>query len=183
MSKSDIDARIAKRLESSFKVEEGWGDAAEQAAAPGVGFVHVPARGDLEILFLADEPKTFIGHYVDKRMRPCTHNGCSLCADGMGTQKRWVFPVYDCARGATRLLELGAAPAGQIHRFALDYQGLIGLRFRLSKPGGTLRSTIQVELTGMARVPATELPECPNVLEVMGKIWTDQATKKLIQTH
>jgi len=103
-----------------------------------------------------------------------------MCSDGKGTQKRWVFPVHDCGRGATRLLELGEAPSGQLIRYAQDYQGLLGLRFRFSKPGGTLRSTIQIELTGLARVPAGELPECPDVLAVMTKIWTDQATKKLI---
>jgi hypothetical protein len=180
MMKNDLKAIVDKRIAANFKVESGWGDAAEDTTAAGVGFAHVPARGQLEILMLADTPMFFRGHYIDGRMKPCSHGGCSMCNDGKGTQKRWVFPVYDTARGATRLLELGEAPAGQLMRYAIDYQGLLGLKFKMSKPGGTLRSTISVELSGLARVPAGELPECPDVLAVMSKIWTDQTSKKLL---
>lgn len=171
---------VDKMISTSFKTETGWGDSFEDRHQDGVGFAHVPARGSLEVLFLQDAPVTFTGHYVDGRMKPCVHNGCTLCAKGIGTQRRWVFAVYECARGATRLLELGASPANQLQHYAIDYQGLLGLRFRFSKPGGTLRSTITVDLTGSARVPESELPTCPDTAELMRKIWTDQTTKKLI---
>lgn len=170
----------SRMIGESFQTETGWGVPSESGDPPGIGFAHVPARGNLEVVFLHDAPVNFQGHYYDRRMKPCVHNGCTMCAKGVGKQRRWVFAVYECERGVTRLLEIGATPANQLQQFALDYQGLLGLRFRFSKPGGTLRSPISVELCGAARVPETELPECPNIGEVLRKIWTDQTTKKLI---
>ena len=178
----DIKSTINKHIQSSFKTETGWGDTVTDRQSNGIGFAHVPARGQLEVLMLSEDPVSYVGHYHDGRMRPCTHSGCQYCAKQLGSQRRWVFAVYDCSKNCTRLLELGAAPAGQLHQHAVDYQGLLGLRFRFTKSGGTLRSSISIELTGLSRVPVADLPEQIDVGNVLRKIWTEQTSSKLLSS-
>jgi hypothetical protein len=182
MNKNDIDARIAKRLESGFHVEADWGSPGEVKGEGGTGFLHVPARGHLEILCLSDVPASYKGHYLAGRMQPCMRVNCAACAKGVGQQSRWVFSVYDCNRGVTGLLELGCVPAGLLQQFSRDYGGLRGLRFKLLKAGGTLRGRIEIELSGLSKLPSGELPDPIDVPEALKKMWSEQSSKALLGT-
>lgn len=180
MKQNDFTDRAKKMIADSFEVEEGWRDGQENEAASGTGFVHVPARGSLEIYVLSEEAMSYKGHYTDGRMRPCLRNGCIACSRSIGIQRRWVFSVYDIGRRVSGLLDLGDAPAGLIRDFSNQYGGLRGLRLRLGKAGGTLRGRIEVELGGLSRVPNSELPDSVNVADCLRKMWSDQSSKDIL---
>src|SRR5258708_1093299 len=145
MKANDFTLRAKKMMADSFEVEEGWRDGQDQEAASGTGFVHVPARGTLEVYVLSEQPVSYKGHYTGGRMRPWGRGGCIPCSRSVGVQRRWVFSVYDIGRRVSGLLDLGDAPAGLVRDFSTEYGGLRGLRLRLGKAGGTLRGRIEVE--------------------------------------
>lgn len=171
---------VSKFLQAGFDVTADWGDIDGSKGEGGTGFVHVPARGSLEIILLCDVPVSYKGHYVGGRMHPCLRQGCSACARSVGAQHRWVFSVYDCTRSVCALLELGVVPAGIMREFSLAYGGLRGLRVKLSKVGGTIRGRIELEVSGLSKMPAGDLPDSVDISHVLKNMWSEQSTKSLL---
>lgn len=83
--------------------DEGWGPA---GPAEGV-FLRVPPGERRLVVVLAEEPFNYGGHWWRGQMRPCTGEGCRLCAVGVGRQVRQVLEVWSCAAAGVQCWEFG----------------------------------------------------------------------------
>lgn len=134
-------------------VGSGWDLPPGVSPFAGFHWMKVSPRRDLEVRVLCHQPVWYVGHFVKGRMVPCVGSECELCAEGIGTQTRWVFTVADAATRKAGLLEVSEAIALQIRDWVARYEGLRGMALRFSKHSSSLRSRTNVELMEMGGEP------------------------------
>ena len=72
----------------------GWGSE-QRPPRSSARWLHVPASKCVEVVFLSEEPFSYLGHWFEGRMQPCVGlPECVACRYHTGTQDRVAFSVF-----------------------------------------------------------------------------------------
>ena len=132
-------------------VGEGWDLPAEEQPWSDFHWFQIAVGESRLFCVLSDQPIWYTGHYYLGRMRPCCSEHCTICAEGVGTQVRYCFPVVDLDTKHVGLLELGRGHGLDIRAAAEEGHGLKGLIMEARKTGKASQS--RTKLTFLHREP------------------------------
>lgn len=152
------------------QIGTGWGDIDDDTESGGSGWIHVPARSRLRLVVLSAEAVTYVGHWVDGRMRLCTGADCPHHLRSAGTQSRWAFSVLDVDTRSRGFFEVGKDVARVIRQAVQEEGRLRGLSFSFRKEGQTLRGRITVTREA-PMVGLDLLPEAEDVGAALRRQW------------
>jgi hypothetical protein len=155
--------------------EEGWGDVSEDMRRPS-GWLKVPARGSLSIVFLSDAPVKYRLHWMGRKPVVCPTDGCTLCEIGVGGETRWCFSVYDLQHKAHGFFEVNINCAKPLSFRAAELGRLRGLVFVFRKEGGTATGRILLD-EGRLTVLGEDLPKEQDVKSALVRQWAAQGLR------
>lgn len=155
---------------SDDSLSTGWGCPEEEIGSNSFLWLHVPARGSLDVTILSASPVRYKGHWAGGRMQPCKGaDCCRWCELRMGGQVRYAMAVWDNGGDRGALLEVGPRTATDLQELMKVRSGkLRGLRVTLTKEGGADRGAIRASFGGPHGGP---LPDDYDVAEHLRRAW------------
>lgn len=99
----------------------------------------------LKLVIVSHEAFYYKGHYVGKRMIPCSGDNCALCAKGIGGQLRFVFAAAELDTHQMGLIELGRSVGLEIRDLVARHGQLRGMPIELSRLSYSRNSRMEVE--------------------------------------
>jgi len=132
---------------------------------------HVVPGTVLVVCVLSGAPAWYVGHFEKGRMKKCEGPTCSMCAQGIGRQLRYVFGCVEVSTRQNGLVEVSKSVAELLREWAARKCGFRGMVLQLEKATKSKHSRMEVKYVD--RDPpswASEL-EPINVLEALESTW------------
>lgn len=139
---------------------EGWDVPDDVKSWSDFHWWKVPVSKILVLHILSDVPLWYTGHYYKGRMLPCYGEGCSLCADGVGAQLRYLLVGADVSTRRVGILEVGRTIALEIRDLSTGRRPLRGMTIEFSRHSHSKQSRMEVQYVDI------ETPEWTTRLEV-----------------
>lgn len=167
-------------------IGQGWGNVQEQAQRMSIGITKISDVGKSKLMFISDEPATYEGHFLNKRMEPCTGYECIRCLRGIGKQKRFCFWVWNIGLQRIEYFEVGVLTADKIREYAEKEGNLRGLELcfiRENKRTGPISVLKEgLDLNQVAILPLEPMPMNKYLFSIWTK-WQVLGLKKLVEAE
>jgi len=148
------------------EVGSGFAGFDEGRVGPSWHWLH-PRPGEVvDWLVVSSEPLWFTGHFQAGRMMVCNTNLCSMCALGVGKQRRWVLVGIDRKSKEVQAWEFGDSVAEKVRAWAEKYGSCIGLNLEIRRAGDSVHSKLLVECMEVRKVSESLVSRVPTVMEV-----------------
>jgi hypothetical protein len=132
---------------------------------------HVPVGGSLNLCLLPPKPVWYVAHWVGGRMIPCEKDDCRYCAEGLGTQIRYVLSVVEITTRQPGLIELGKTNGLLIR----DWGGCDGyptwVAFEVYRPGRAKQSRLDVRRLEQSCLPWAMRVPMPDPVAALEATW------------
>lgn len=155
---SDLNAHRFQDRPNSDDLPEQW------------KILRAPKKGTPRCIILDADVCGCYVHYWSGRTRPCKKVGCEICDKGQVPRWRGYLAVLTPAPSEKRLLEITPSVIVAIDRWKKQEGTLRGSIIRLTRKGNVQNGELVVEIGKQAGFDVT-LPPCPNVLDILGRIW------------
>lgn len=132
---------------------------------------HVPVSGALVLSVLSPSPVWYVGHFDKGRMRKCNGLDCEFCANGLGTQLRYLISVVEVSTRQIGVFEFGNTVSILIKQWAGGLGYLKGLIFEVTRSGKSKHSRMEVSLIREAPMPWAMALEGLPLQEVLERTW------------
>ena len=152
-------------------IGEGWELSAEAEQAQAFHWFRVSPRAALEVAVLSDAPVWYTGHFVEGRMWPCAGEGCRLCAEGIGTQVRFVLAVCELSTRRVGLLEMGRSNGLAVRDWCGRNGGLKGMVLEFYKHSKASTSRTEVSYIDRLPPPWVYAMPVPEVRKALVNTW------------
>jgi len=152
-------------------IGEGWDVPADETPWSHFHWFRVSPRGPLAVVCLSEGPLWYTGHFVSGRMAPCLGEGCELCAEGVGGQVRYIFPVADVSTKRVGLLEVGREVGQLIRSWIPRRGGFRGMVLEFSKHSHSRVSRTEVLYIDQELPPWYLAVEVPDVKKALLMTW------------
>lgn len=125
-------------------IGSGWDVPATEVAWTEFSWFKVRGGHSLVVVALSDAPTWYSGHYTKGRMYPCLGGDCKMCADGIGSQLRYVIGCVEVSTRRVGLLEFSRAIALDVKDFIPPNKSMRGLALEFTKYSMSKNSRMQV---------------------------------------
>jgi len=128
---------------------------------------------------LCDAPVHYAGHWMRGRMVPCPRDGCPLCAEGFGTQARYVFSVVEWSSRRVGLLEVGRGHALQIRDWSPRDGTARGVSIEIERISREKQSRVDMTLVADACPLFFQHVASPDLARALKSTWQRQVRSRL----
>jgi hypothetical protein len=152
-------------------IGQGW--ELPEGAEPWSSFhwFQASTRGIMDLVILGEDPCWYTGHYSGRRMFPCSGEGCAFCAEGIGSQVRYVLAVVETSSRRAGLIEFGKSNGQLIRDWTARNNGLRGMRIEVSKTSKNVQSRTIVAYVEQPLEPWYLGMEVPDVALALYLTW------------
>lgn len=145
-------------------------------------WLHIRAGESSTVVFGDKAPLWYKAHWYERRMQPCSGEGCKMCAAGVGRQRRWVFAVALVGAKKAMLWEVSESLAQDIKKIANEKGQLEKLKVyviregsgnkgRLSVSGRGYDEPRMIRIDGIEQMVGTEDVIFPEPQEALELTW------------
>jgi hypothetical protein len=149
----------------------GWDLPAEVREAVDFHWFHVVPGRSLVLTVLSDAPVWYVGHYQGRRMRRCMGESCELCAQGLGSQVRYVLGAVEVATRTVGVIEMGKSNALLVRSWAGRNGGLRGMTLELSKSSSHKQSRMELLYIDRPAAPWISGLKAPDLAAALHRTW------------
>ena len=128
---------------------------------PAWHWLHPEPGRTIGFLVVCEAPLWFRGHFSGRRMEACEGNGCSLCASGVGIQRRWIATGIEERSGIVYAWEFGDAVAEVLKREQKKKGSCRGLLLEIGRSGESVHTRLRVECMGVQKVSEASEKKVP----------------------
>lgn len=128
----------------------------------------------LSVVFLAPMATGRYLHWDGSRTIPCLENDCSFCRRSVRRDWKLYIPIWSPASSKIGMMEL---PYSALKYFQAHYLRTLtcyGFHAEIFRVGDTDKARVKVDITRKYN-GATPLPEAPNAIEYMERVWGTNA--------